>query len=83
VTAKVDGYYGFVIRRLASRGELPVGFHAAVPPSPRVAAVVRDPLLEGGLAAGGSAESESPTGGSPPPDVGVGSAAGSGGLDLP
>ncbi|HUQ79241.1 MAG TPA: glycosyltransferase family 4 protein [Patescibacteria group bacterium] len=38
VTAKVDAYYGLVIRRLAARGELPEGFHAAVPPSPRPAA---------------------------------------------
>ena len=36
VTAKVDDYYGFVIRRLAAQGQLPDGFHATVPPSPRV-----------------------------------------------
>jgi phosphatidylinositol alpha-mannosyltransferase len=36
VTAKVEDYYGFVIRRLASQGQLPSGFHAPVPPSPRV-----------------------------------------------
>jgi hypothetical protein len=35
VTAKVDDYYGVVIRRLAARGELPPMFHATVPPSPR------------------------------------------------
>ncbi len=35
VTAKVDNYYGFVIRRLAARGELPPSFHAPVPASPR------------------------------------------------
>ncbi|HEU4573266.1 MAG TPA: glycosyltransferase family 4 protein, partial [Candidatus Limnocylindrales bacterium] len=35
VTAKVDDYYGLVIRRLAARGELPASFHAPVPPSPR------------------------------------------------
>jgi len=35
VTAKVDDYYGFVIRRLAASGQLPPGFHAEVPPSPR------------------------------------------------
>jgi phosphatidylinositol alpha-mannosyltransferase len=35
VTAKVENYYGFVIRRLAAQGSLPEGFHAAVPPSPR------------------------------------------------
>jgi phosphatidylinositol alpha-mannosyltransferase len=36
VTAKVDDYYGFVIRRLAAQGQLPPGFRANVPPSPRV-----------------------------------------------
>ncbi len=36
VTAKVDDYYGFVIRRLAAQGNLPAGFHAEVPPSPRI-----------------------------------------------
>ena len=34
ITAKVDDYYGFVIRRLAAQGALPTGFHAAVPPAP-------------------------------------------------
>lgn len=34
VTAKVDDYYGFVIRRLAAQGQLPTGFKAAVPPAP-------------------------------------------------
>jgi hypothetical protein len=38
VTAKVDAYYGFAIRRLAARGELPAGFHAAIPASPRISA---------------------------------------------
>jgi phosphatidylinositol alpha-mannosyltransferase len=36
VTAKVDDYYGFVIRRLAAQGQLPADFMADVPPSPRV-----------------------------------------------
>ncbi len=36
VTAKVDDYYGFVIRRLAAAGQLPPHFSAEVPPSPRV-----------------------------------------------
>jgi phosphatidylinositol alpha-mannosyltransferase len=36
VTAKVDDYYGFVIRRLAAHGALPPHFSAEVPPSPRV-----------------------------------------------
>jgi phosphatidylinositol alpha-mannosyltransferase len=35
VTAKVDDYYGFVIRRLAAAGALPPHFTADVPPSPR------------------------------------------------
>jgi phosphatidyl-myo-inositol alpha-mannosyltransferase len=35
VTAKVDDYYGFVIRRLAASGQLPAGFRAHVPPSTR------------------------------------------------
>jgi len=35
VTAKVDDYYGFVIRRLAAQGQLPAHFSAPVPPSPR------------------------------------------------
>ncbi|HEY8799056.1 MAG TPA: glycosyltransferase family 4 protein [Candidatus Limnocylindrales bacterium] len=37
VTAKVDDFYGVIIRRLAARGELPAGFHAPIPPSPRPA----------------------------------------------
>jgi phosphatidyl-myo-inositol alpha-mannosyltransferase len=39
VTAKVDEYYGFVIRRLAATGSLPLHFTAPVPPSPRPVAV--------------------------------------------
>jgi phosphatidylinositol alpha-mannosyltransferase len=35
VTAKVEDYYGFVIRRLAAQGRLPSGFHAEIPASPR------------------------------------------------
>ena len=35
VTAKVDDYYGFVVRRLAAQGALPEHFSAPVPPSPR------------------------------------------------
>ena len=37
VTAKVDDYYGFVIRRLAATGSLPPHFTAEVPPSSRPA----------------------------------------------
>lgn len=34
VTARVDDYYGFVIRRLAASGSLPPGFSAEVPQAP-------------------------------------------------
>ncbi len=34
VTAKVDDYYGFVIRRLAATGSLPDGFRAPIPQAP-------------------------------------------------
>ncbi len=34
VAARVDDYYGFVIRRLAAQSQLPSGFHAPVPPRP-------------------------------------------------
>ena len=37
VTAKVDEYYGFVIRRLAAQDALPPGFAAEIPPAPRAA----------------------------------------------
>ena len=46
VTAKVEDYYGFVIRRLAAQGQLPSGFHADVPPSPRPVPQVVAPLGE-------------------------------------
>ena len=36
VTAKVEDYYGFVIRRLAAQGQLPEGFTAEIPPAPHV-----------------------------------------------
>ena len=39
VTAKVDDFYGLIIRRLAARGELPSAFHAPIPASPRMTAV--------------------------------------------
>ena len=35
VTAKVEDYYGFVIRRLAAQGQLPPGFTAEIPLPPR------------------------------------------------
>jgi hypothetical protein len=34
VTARVEAYYGFVIRRLAAQGQLPPGFSAEIPPAP-------------------------------------------------
>jgi phosphatidylinositol alpha-mannosyltransferase len=37
VTRKVDDYYSVVIRRLAARGDLPPGYAAPIPPSPRAA----------------------------------------------
>jgi phosphatidylinositol alpha-mannosyltransferase len=43
VTAKVEEYYGFVIRRLAGQGALPPGFHAPVPPRPAAASVLVSP----------------------------------------
>lgn len=35
ITAKVDEYYGFVIRRLAAQGTLPAGYGAPIPAPPR------------------------------------------------
>jgi phosphatidyl-myo-inositol alpha-mannosyltransferase len=35
VTAKVEDYYGFVVRRLAASGQLPPGYTAPIPPSSR------------------------------------------------
>jgi len=34
VTAKVESYYGFVIRRLAAQGQLPSGYSADIPAAP-------------------------------------------------
>ena len=36
VAARVDDYYGFVIRRLAAQGRLPSGFHGEIPPAGHV-----------------------------------------------
>jgi hypothetical protein len=42
VTARVEEYYGFVIRRLAGAGALPPGFRARIPEAPaRVAPAPR------------------------------------------
>jgi D-inositol-3-phosphate glycosyltransferase len=35
ITAKVEDYYGFVIRRLAAKGALPSGFGAEIPEAPQ------------------------------------------------
>jgi phosphatidylinositol alpha-mannosyltransferase len=43
VTAKVEEYYGFVIRRLAAQGQLPAGFTASVPPAPHSVQPERSP----------------------------------------
>jgi phosphatidylinositol alpha-mannosyltransferase len=43
VAAKVDDYYGFVIRRLAATGSLPPDFHAQVPSSIRAAILDTEP----------------------------------------
>jgi hypothetical protein len=40
VTAKVDAYYGVVIRRLAAHDQLPPGFSAPIPPSPRLVVTI-------------------------------------------
>ena len=36
VTARVEAYYGFVVRRLAAQGQLPPGFSAEIPPAPTI-----------------------------------------------
>jgi phosphatidylinositol alpha-mannosyltransferase len=52
VTAKVDDYYGFVIRRLAAAGSLPAHFTADVPPSPRGGGTPQDLALDAGRTVG-------------------------------
>jgi phosphatidylinositol alpha-mannosyltransferase len=42
VTAKVEDYYGFVIRRLAAAGALPAGFSGGIPGAP-----AREPVIPG------------------------------------
>ena len=46
VTAKVEAYYGFVIRRLAAAGGLPPDFHAGIPSTTGRAATGRPPEAE-------------------------------------
>jgi len=43
VAARVDEYYGFVIRRLAAQGRLPSGFHGEIPPAPHGVHGAHDP----------------------------------------
>ena len=53
VTAKVDDYYGFVIRRAAAHGALPAHFTAPLPPSPRTVGQTSEATpLAGGVATG-------------------------------
>ena len=40
ITAKVEDYYGFVIRRLAASGSLPRGYRAPIPEAPPRAPVM-------------------------------------------
>jgi hypothetical protein len=47
VTAKVDEFYGVVVRRLAARGALPEGYAAPIPPSPRVVVTAGLPVVGG------------------------------------
>ena len=46
ITAKVDDYYGFVIRRLAAQGALPADFRAEVPSASRPARAVDQGLIQ-------------------------------------
>ena len=49
VTAKVEDYYGFVIRRLAAAGTLPEGFRAEIPQAPLVRARPSASSLDAGV----------------------------------
>jgi len=51
VTAKVDDYYGFVIRRLAAANALPAHFRSPVPPSPRMPGNAAAPPVAGSATA--------------------------------
>ncbi|MEX1171902.1 MAG: glycosyltransferase family 4 protein [Chloroflexota bacterium] len=59
VTARVDDYYGFVIRRLAAAGSLPPGFHADVPQAPPTRSVSPARSTDEPSAASASADSAS------------------------
>jgi phosphatidylinositol alpha-mannosyltransferase len=56
VTAKVDAYYGVVIRRLAAHDQLPPGFSAPIPPSTRLVV----PIVGNGTGSGEPAGPVSP-----------------------
>jgi phosphatidylinositol alpha-mannosyltransferase len=64
VTAKVDDYYGFVIRRLAAAGNLPSGFGAEIPQAPLVRAKASPEPADAPppLESDGSGESPGPDG---------------------
>jgi phosphatidyl-myo-inositol alpha-mannosyltransferase len=62
VTAKVEEYYGFVIRRLAAQGQLPSGFSAEVPPAPHVgSAIAGATTVSEGAVVAGATTAPSPT----------------------
>jgi glycosyltransferase involved in cell wall biosynthesis len=66
VTARVDDYYSFVIRRLAAQAALPPGYRAPVPPSPRLAGSVGAvgvdrPMVDHGGAAGPAVDAVPPS----------------------
>ena len=48
IGARVEAYYGFVIRRLAAAGSLPAHFTAPIPPDPRLAGTETQPVPTGG-----------------------------------
>jgi phosphatidyl-myo-inositol alpha-mannosyltransferase len=64
VTARVEAYYGFVIRRLAASGSLPAGYTGPIPPRPgttegTAAGVPRQERAAGQAAAGDARTSAS------------------------
>ena len=46
ITAKVDDYYGFVIRRLAAQGGLPADFRSEIPSAPRATRATDQGLIQ-------------------------------------
>ena len=51
ITAKVEEYYGFVIRRLAAADQLPPGFSAEIPEAPQRAPVLWSATADEGVPA--------------------------------